>query len=61
VKRKDFPEVARLPWAQEVPSSNLGAPTKCIQRIFFSLSKVLFTPNFAVEFWQTGGLSSQVL
>jgi hypothetical protein len=27
LKRKDFPEVARLTWAQEVPSSNLGAPT----------------------------------
>ena len=26
--------VARLPWAQEVPSSNLGAPTKIL---FFSL------------------------
>ena len=39
----------RLTWAQEVPSSNLGAPTKCIQRIFFSLSKVLFTQNFAAS------------
>jgi D-arabinose 1-dehydrogenase-like Zn-dependent alcohol dehydrogenase len=28
LKRKDFQEVARLAWAQEVPSSNLGAPTK---------------------------------
>jgi hypothetical protein len=27
LKRKDFQEVARLAWAQEVPSSNLGAPT----------------------------------
>ena len=27
LKRKDFQEIARLPWAQEVPSSNLGAPT----------------------------------
>ena len=27
LKRKDFPEAVRLPWAQEVPSSNLGAPT----------------------------------
>src|ERR1700730_476691 len=26
--RKDFPEVQRLPWAQEVWSSNLHAPTK---------------------------------
>jgi len=28
LKRKDFREKLRLPWAQEVPSSNLGAPTK---------------------------------
>jgi hypothetical protein len=28
LKRKDFQEVARLAWTQEVPSSNLGAPTK---------------------------------
>src|SRR6266699_5737067 len=27
LKRKDFQEIVRLPWAQEVPSSNLGAPT----------------------------------
>jgi len=27
LKRKDFPEAVRLPWAQEVPSSNLGAQT----------------------------------
>jgi len=27
LKRKDFREIARLAWAQEVPSSNLGAPT----------------------------------
>jgi len=27
LKRKDFQEAARLTWAQEVPSSNLGAPT----------------------------------
>jgi len=28
LKRKDFQEIVRLTWAQEVPSSNLGAPTK---------------------------------
>jgi len=28
LKRKDSREILRLPWAQEVPSSNLGAPTK---------------------------------
>ena len=27
LKRKDFQEIVRLTWAQEVPSSNLGAPT----------------------------------
>jgi hypothetical protein len=33
LKRKDFQEILRLPWAQEVPSSNLGAPTKT-SRVF---------------------------
>jgi len=28
LKRKDFQEMARLAWAQEVPGSNPGAPTK---------------------------------
>jgi len=28
LKRKDFRKILRLIWAQEVPSSNLGAPTK---------------------------------
>jgi len=32
-----------------------------ISRIFFGLSKGLFTPNFTVEFSQTGGLESQVV
>ncbi len=32
-----------LPWAQEVPSSNLGAPTKNISRVFFYLLKAPFT------------------
>ncbi len=27
LKRKDFQEIVRLTWAQEVSSSNLGAPT----------------------------------
>jgi len=30
LKRKDFQEILRLPWAQEVPGSNPGAPTKNI-------------------------------
>ena len=33
LKRKDFPEVARLAWAQEAPGSNPGAPTN----LFLSL------------------------
>jgi hypothetical protein len=33
VKRKDFPEVARLPWAQEVRGSNPRAPTKISSRV----------------------------
>ena len=43
LKRKDFQEILRLPWAQEVPSSNLGAPTKNISRVFFYLLKAPFT------------------
>ena len=34
LERKDFQEITRLPWAQEAPGSNPGAPTKEIQRIF---------------------------
>jgi len=45
LKRKDFQETLRLPWAQEVPSSNLGAPTKNISRVFFYLLKAPFTSN----------------
>jgi len=33
LKRKDFQEILRLPWAQEVPSSNLGDLTKT-SRVF---------------------------
>jgi hypothetical protein len=33
LKRKDFQEIARLAWAQEVLSSNLGTPTKT-SRVF---------------------------
>ena len=36
LKRKDFQEIARLAWAQEVPGSNPGAPTK----ISFAFSNV---------------------
>ena len=41
LKRKDFPEVARLAWAQEVPSSNLGAPTN----LFCDLQASLKSPS----------------
>ena len=27
IEKEGFQEILRLPWAQEVPSSNLGAPT----------------------------------
>src|SRR5580692_8691447 len=33
LKRKDFREIARLAWAQEVWSSNLHAPTNFLNRI----------------------------
>jgi len=59
LKRKDFQVIARLAWAQEVPGSNPGAPTKIIWRIFLSLSNCLFTENFAVEFAQAGGSEFQ--
>jgi hypothetical protein len=36
---------ARLPWAQEAPGSNPGAPTKNISRVFFYLLKAPFTSN----------------
>jgi hypothetical protein len=45
LKRKDFQEILRLPWAQEVPGSNPGAPTKNISRVFFYLLKAAFTSN----------------
>jgi len=61
LKRKDFQEILRLPWAQEAPGSNPGAPTKNISRVFFSLLKAPFTPTPSVEFWQTGGLVAQVV
>jgi hypothetical protein len=31
--RKDFQETTRLAWAQEVPISNLGAPTKSFNEL----------------------------
>ncbi len=42
LKRKDFQEIARLAWAQEVPSSNLGAPTKSILFVLHYLESHIF-------------------
>ena len=66
LKRKDFQEVARLPWAQQVPNSNCPElksrrPDQDISHVFFNLLKALFTPNSPVELCQTGGLNSQVI
>jgi hypothetical protein len=44
LKRKDFQEIARLAWAQEVPSSNLGAPTKT-SRVFSVVYRKLTSPK----------------
>ena len=40
------------------PEFKSRRPDQNISRIFFRLSKTLFTPNFRVEFCQTGGLNS---
>jgi hypothetical protein len=45
VKRKDFQEVARLAWAQEVPSSNLGAATN----LCFLFPHYVETPAFLLK------------
>src|SRR6202521_5926552 len=37
-----------------------GRPDQNISRVFFRLMKAPFTKNSSVEFWQTGGLDSQV-
>ena len=43
------------------PEFKSRRPDQNISRIFFRLSKTLFTQNFPVEFCQTGGLNSQVV
>jgi hypothetical protein len=43
------------------PRFKSGRPDQIISRIFFSLSKTLFTQYFVVEFCQTGGLNSQAV
>ena len=51
LKRKDFQEILRLPWAQEVPSSNLGAPTKT-SRMFSLVYRKHF--SFRTQLWNSG-------
>jgi hypothetical protein len=50
LKRKDFQEIVRLTWAQEVPSSNLGAPTK-ISRVFSVVYRKLTSPK--TDLWNS--------
>ena len=50
LKRKDFQAIARLAWAQEVLSSNLGAPTK-ISRVFSVVYRKLSSPK--TDLWNS--------
>ena len=48
LKRKDFQELARLPWAQEASGSNPDAPTKHFKYLaerFISLPVPIFVPT----------------
>jgi hypothetical protein len=47
LKRKDFQEITRLAWAQEVPSSNLGAPTTELK--FHRVIEVLLEQSCAAD------------
>jgi len=51
LKRKDFQEIARLAWAQEVPSSNLGAPTKTSGVVSLSYRKF---SSLKTALWNSG-------
>jgi hypothetical protein len=44
-RRTNEIDFLQLPWAQEVPGSNPGAPTKKIWRVLFYLLKAPFTSN----------------
>src|SRR5229473_8336175 len=44
LKRKDFQEIARVPWAQEVPGSNPGAPTKTSRLFSWAYRNSLHQP-----------------
>jgi hypothetical protein len=61
LKRKDFQEIAPLAWAQEVLSSNLGAPTKTSRVFSLGYAKLSSHQIVNVEIWQTGVLDSQVV
>jgi hypothetical protein len=50
LKRKDFQEIVRLTWAQEVPSSNLGAPTKT-SRVLSVVYRKLTSPK--TDLWNS--------
>jgi hypothetical protein len=43
------------------PRFKSGRPDQNTSGLFFGLSKDLFTPNWSVEFPETGGLNSQVV
>jgi hypothetical protein len=42
LKKKDFQEIARLAWAQEVPSSNLARPDHLL--LCFQWRRLVWTP-----------------
>jgi hypothetical protein len=42
IEKEGLQEIARLAWAQEVPSSNLGAPTKSILFVLHYLESHIF-------------------
>ena len=56
LKRKDFQEILRLPWAQEVSGSNPDAPTKT-SRVFSVVYRKLTSPKTAL--WISSGRRSR--
>jgi len=48
-RRTNEIDILQLPWAQEVPSSNLGAPTKNISSAFIRSATQRFTLYFTCE------------
>ena len=54
LQRKDLKKMTRLAWAQEVPSSNLGAPTKMSSIVFFGLTASRLTRTSSLENRQSG-------